>query len=316
MAPEILVAKTFFRSTTQLEPREARRIHEFLQKMIADPSHPGIGLERVKSAPDPNMWSARVNRDLRAILHHDGSRYTLLYVDHHDNAYAWAERRRVSPHPVTGAIQIVEIPEVQAEPIPPPPNAKGTDDNLNFGRFSGEYLLTLGVPEEWVPAVQRIRTEDDFWPIHEKLPEESGELLYALALGEEVKPPRPVSPRAKVAANPDNLRRLHVVDESEELEHLLTRPFEDWMLYLHPSQRHLADGDFNGPVKVTGAAGTGKTVVAMHRARHLAQQGRRVLLTTFTRRLCESILRNIRRLCSDEERGHITVGTVHSRALR
>ena len=318
MAPEILVAKTFFRSTSELEPRDARRINDFLQKMIANPTHPGIGLERIKSAPDPNMWSARVNRELRAILHHDGNRYTLLHVARHDDAYAWAERRRVGPHPVTGAIQIVEIPEVQAEPEPSPPSptAAGTDDNLNFGRLSAEYLLSLGVPEEWIPAVQRIRTQDDFWPVHEKLPEEPGELLFALALGEEVKPPRPVSPRAKVSANPDNLRRLHIVAESEELEQLLTKPFEDWMLYLHPSQRHLAQADFNGPVKVTGAAGTGKTVVAMHRARHLARQGRRVLLTTFSRRLSENILRNIRRLCSDEERGRITVGTVHSRALR
>ncbi len=219
---------------------------------------------------------------------------------------------------MTGAIQIVEIPEVQAEAETgsSAPTAADADDNLNFGRFDREYLLCLGVPEEWISAVQRIRTEEDFWPVHEKLPEEPGERLYALALGEEVKPPRPVSPRASVAANFDNLRRLHVVTGAEAWEHLLTQPFEDWMLYLHPSQRHLVEGDFNGPLKVTGAAGTGKTVVAMHRARHLARQGKRVLLTTFTRRLRDSIAQNIRRLCSAEECAGVTVSTVHSYALR
>ena len=320
MPPQILLANTFYRSKSQLPSREAQRIDEFIQKMMADPSSPGIGLERIQGAADPNMWAARVSRDLRAILHHDGDCYMLLHVDHHDAAYAWAERRRIGPHPVTGAIQIVELPEVQFEPEPTwpvsPPPSEGTDENLNFGRFNAEYLLALGVPEEWVPAVQGVRTEEGFWPIHEKLPEEPAELLYALALGEEVKPPKPISPKSGVAANPDNLRRLHIVAEPGELQSLLTQPFDDWMLYLHPSQRHLSVADFNGPVKVTGAAGTGKTVVAMHRARHFARQGKHVLLTTFSRRLCENMQSKINRLCSPEERRQIEVGTVHSRARR
>ncbi len=171
------------------------------------------------------------------------------------------------------------------------------------------------MPEEWVSVVQRVRSETDFWPIHAKLPEEPAELLYALALGEEVTPPKCIAPEAGVQANPDNLRRLHVVSGSEELQALLTQPFEAWRLYLHPSQRYLTEGDFHGPVKVTGAAGTGKTVVAMHRARHLSRQGKRVLLTTFGKRLSQDIQKRVGDLCSLEERNRIRVSTVHSQAL-
>ena len=317
MPPQILIAKTFFESKGELPATEARRIDNFIQKMILNPAQPGIGLERLRDGADPNMWSARVSQDLRAILHQDGNRYTLLHVNRHDAAYDWAKRRRIRPHPTTGAIQIVVLPEVveEVQPQAPSPSDDGRDPNLNFGRFTAEYLLRLGVPEEWIPVVQRIRTEEDFWPVHAKLPEEPAELLYALALGEEVTPPKCIAPEAGVQANPDNLRRLHVVSGSEELQALLTQPFEAWRLYLHPSQRYLTEGDFHGPVKVTGAAGTGKTVVAMHRARHLSRQGKRVLVTTFSKRLSQDILKRIGDLCSPEERNRIKVSTVHSQAL-
>jgi len=316
MAPQIMVANTFYRSKTELGAGEAQRVDKFIQKLITSPSNPGFGFEQIQGAADPNMLSARVNRDLRAILHRESNRFILLYVDHHDAAYAWATRRRVGPHPVTGAIQIVQLPEVRVEPEPaPPPQDECIDNNLDFSRFSAEYLLSLGVPEEWVSAVQNIRTDEAFWPIYEKLPEEPGELLYSLGLGEEVKTPKRTSPDANVATNPDNLRRLHIVTEPNELEELLTKPFDDWMLYLHPSQRYLAIGEFNGPVKVTGAAGTGKTVVAVHRARHLARSGKEVLLTTFNRRLRENIQGRVTRLCTPNEAGSITVQTVHSFAM-
>lgn len=317
MPPVVLLAKTFLDSRPELPASEARRIDRFIQKMTDNPANPGMGLERLRDGPDENMWAARVSKDLRAILHHDGDRYMLLHVNRHDAAYDWAKRRRVCPHPKTGAIQIIVVPEVEEEreTVPSAPPAECEDPNLNFGRFTADYLLRLGVPEDWVPLVQRVRTEEDFWRVYEDLPEEPAELLYALALGEEVTPPKCIPPKAGVEANPDNLRRLHIVSGSEEFQALLTQPFEAWRLYLHPSQRYLSEGDFHGPVKVTGAAGTGKTVVAVHRARRLSRQGKRVLLTTFSRRLREDIARRATALCSTEERSRITISTVHRQAL-
>ena len=314
---QVMIAKTYFQSKTELSGSDARRIDSFLKRLMDDPTNPGIGLERLRDVPDTNMWSARVSRDLRAILHYQGNHLIVLHVGHHDQAYAWAERRRVNPHPVTGALQIVVLPETQEATPEPQPTTAGPvqDPNLDFSRLTAQFLLAIGVPEEWISTVQAVRTETDFWRVQPLLPEEPGEALYSVALGEEVKPPKRIDSQADAAANPDNLRRLHIVESSDDIVALLTQPFETWMLYLHPSQRSLAEGDFNGPVKVTGAAGTGKTVVAIHRARHLARMGQRVLVATYSRRLSEDIRARVNRLCSTEERKLITVNTVHQRAF-
>lgn len=97
---------------------------------------------------------------------------------------------------------------------------------------------------------------------------------------------------------------------------MLSAPMSKWIGFLHPSQRKLATGKFSGPVKVTGSAGTGKTVVAMHRARHLARQGKNVLLTSYVGTLCDNIRENLKYLCSPEELARITVDTVHAQALQ
>lgn len=317
MPVQVMIAKSYFQSKTELSGNDARRISAFVKKLMDDPSNPGIGLERLNDLSDTNLWSARVTQDLRAILYFRGSHLILLYVGHHDQAYAWAERRKVRSHPATGAIQIVVVPEIQEETpsLPPAPQPPPEDPNLDFSRFTPQYLLSLGVPEEWTSTVLAVRSEADFWHVHPLLPEEPAELLFALALGEQVKVPRRIDSEADAAANPDNLRRLHIVETTDEIESLLTQPFETWMLYLHPSQRHVVEGEFNGPVKVIGAAGTGKTVVAIHRARHLARTGWQVLVTTFNRRLCEDIRDRTTRLCSAEECGRIAVNTVHQQAL-
>ena len=110
-------------------------------------------------------------------------------------------------------------------------------------------------------------------------------------------PHRPYAGQA-ISANPDNLRRFWVVQDAEDLREMLEKPLDDWVRFLHPTQREIASGTFNGPVKVTGSAGTGKTVVAMHRAAHLAGQGKRVLVTSFVTTLCENIEHNLDILCS------------------
>ena len=165
-------------------------------------------------------------------------------------------------------------------------------------------------------TIREIADDDQLLAVADKLPEEVAERLLRLAGGELVDSPTPVPPSQPISASPDNLRRFYVVQEASELCDLLQKPIEDWLRFLHPSQRELATGTFNGPVKVTGSAGTGKTVVAMHRARYLADQGKRVLLTSFVTTLCKNIEHNVQILCTDSQRKLITVGTVHSQALR
>jgi superfamily I DNA/RNA helicase len=252
---------------------------------------------------------------LRAILHKDREVWAILHAGHHDAAYAWAERRDVGRHSVTGALQIVEsvetvreverIIEVFVEAETPP----------TFERHDDAYLLSIGVPESWLPTLRKVRDDDQLLVVCEKLPPDIAERLLALAAGELVTPPAPVSADRPATDAEDTRRRFFVADDAGELAAALEAPLERWIAFLHPSQRALIKKDFKGPVKVSGSAGTGKTVVAMHRARHLAQQGESVLLTSYVTTLCENIDRNLTKLCRSGERARIVVSTVHKQAL-
>ena len=130
------------------------------------------------------------------------------------------------------------------------------------------------MPTDWIFVLRKIVTEDDLLTVVTKLPEEVAERLLEVAAGELVTPPVPVPANALVESNPDNLRRFWVVNDAAELRDVLERPLEDWVRFLHPSQREIVTKQFNGPAKVSGAAGTGKTVVGLHRAKSLAAKGK------------------------------------------
>ena len=255
----------------------------------------------------------------------------MFYVDHHDDAYKWAEKRKLETHPKTGAAQLVEIRErveeirvpyyVTAEAPPPKP--------LLFDRIDDDELLGYGVPSEWLADVKGA-DEDTILELAEHLPEEASEALLEIATGgtPQIKPmtPRtsfsitstvasrqikPMTPRisllitSAVASphtdpfdHPDAQRRFRAVSDVEELERALDFPWEKWTIFLHPAQRELVEKDFKGPARVSGSAGTGKTIVALHRAVFLARRNpeSRVLLTTFSDSLANALREKLKRL--------------------
>lgn len=310
----VLLADDFLPALARLQPNDQARVIQFVIQFRENPAHPGISLERVRSAGG-DLWSGRITQDLRAILYKNGDTWALLHADRHDPAYAWAERKRVGPHSVTGALQIVDVAEVEETRASLAANSPARPASGIFARHSEAYLLSLGVPEPWLPAVLEIRNEQDLFDICERLPDEVAERLITLATGELVTPPdapRPDTPVQRVA---DTRRRFWVADNTEDLRLALEAPMERWIAFLHPSQRAIVEGAFNGPVKVTGSAGTGKTVVALHRARKLAREGHRVLLTSFVTTLCENLERSLALIATPEVRERITVSTVHALAL-
>jgi hypothetical protein len=315
MAANVLIAPQLFSSLSELSPNDQARVIEFINTFQANPAHPALSLERVNRARSKGVWSGRVSGDLRAILHKDGDTWAILYADHHDAAYDWAERRDVGRHSVTGALQIVEAVETVREVEKVVEVVRQPEIPPLFAGHSDDYLLSLGVPETWLPTLRRVRDDDQLLVVCSKLPEDVGERLLSLASGEFVTPPEPVPAERSAIEAPDTRRRFLVVGDAEELAAALAAPMERWIAFLHPSQRSLVSRTFKGPAKVSGAAGTGKTVVAMHRARHLARQGERVLLTSFVTTLCDNIERNLRKLCTEAERRNITVSTVHKQAL-
>ncbi len=315
MAANVIIASQLFTSLGQLTANEQARVIEFINTFQSNPAHPGVSLERLTRARSKDVWSGRVSRDLRAILHKDGDTWAILYADHHDAAYNWAERRDIGRHAVTGALQIVEsvetvreverLVEVCVQPEAPP----------LFESHGDDYLLSLGVPESWLPTLRKVRDADQLLTVCEKLPEDVAERLFALAAGEFVTPPAPVAQDRSVVEAVDTRRRFFLVEDAEGLRAALEAPMDRWIAFLHPSQRILVERKFKGPAKVSGSAGTGKTVVAMHRARHLARKGEKVLLTSYVTTLCDNIQRNLAKLCTDDERSRITVSTVHKEAF-
>jgi superfamily I DNA/RNA helicase len=309
----IALADTFLSSLITLARGEQKSAAEFVEKFQRNPAQPGISLERITQTRNDNLWSARVTQALRAVVHKEGDLWNLLYVGQHDDAYHWAGRRSVERNPRTGTLQIVVAPETLAESIQQAPLLNALP---LFQKYNDDYLLSLGLPESWLPTIRMLATEDQLIQILQNLPEEVAERLLDLSYGNLVTPPQPVPANVPAIEAEDSQRRFYVIEDSEELLRMLSAPMAKWIGFLHPSQKKLVTSRFNGPAKVTGSAGTGKTVVAMHRARYLARQGKNVLLTTYVGTLCDNIRENLKYLCSPDELSRITVDTVHAQALQ
>jgi hypothetical protein len=286
-----LLADSFTSALARLPAPEAKAVKTTVVDLQIDPNGKGLSFHRIDKSKDPNFWSVRVSRDLRLIVHKTEDSLLVAYVDHHDKAYAWAERRRIEAHPTTGAVQIVEVRERVEEvaPIAPIASAVPEQERLPFAPLDDTALLSVGVPADWLGDV-RAATEDTFFDVAAHLPAEAAEALLQYATAGML----PVSAPASVAdpyAHPDAQRRIRLVVDEEELRQALEYPWERWGVFLHPSQRAVVERRFAGPARVSGSAGTGKTVVALHRTVALARKNpqARLLLTTFSEPLARSL---------------------------
>ncbi|WP_339834152.1 UvrD-helicase domain-containing protein [uncultured Parvibaculum sp.] len=308
------IADTFTDSLSRLTGDEQKAVKMTAFDLQLNPANPGLSFHKLDKARDKNFWSVRVNRDIRIIVHRTPGSLLLCYVDHHDKAYDWSERRKLETHPKTGAAQLVEIREtvqevlvpvyVQAE-IAAAPAAPSAPAPLLFATHSDDELLSWGVPPEWLADVRQA-TEDTLLTLADHLPAEAAEALLELATGGRPRIAEPLA--AEVAADPfehpDALRRFRIMTNVEELQRALDFPWEKWTIFLHPEQRQWVERDYAGPARVSGSAGTGKTIVALHRAAHLARShpDARVLLTTFSDTLANALQLKLKRLLGNEPR--------------
>lgn len=296
----LVLGSTFTDALTRLTQAEAGAAMQTALELQADPAGYGKRMHRVERAADPNVWSVRAGRDLRLIVQREGDTLVLAYAGHHDEAYRWAQRKKLQVHERTGAMQLVEIRDV-AEPevlATPPPEAPADVQPLPvhrpFAGLSDDQLLDVGVPREWLQTVQ-LTSEADVDALFAKLPAEAAEALLDVATGGRIEDhvAAKAVPGADPFAHPDAQRRFRILDNVEELRAALEQPFEKWAVFLHPLQRALVERGWSGPARVSGSAGTGKTIVALHRAVHLAREERDalVLLTTFSRPLAAALAR-------------------------
>lgn len=310
---EFRIADTFTDSLARLTGDEQKAAKTTAFDLQINASQPGLSFHKLDRGRDKHFWSVRVSSDIRLIVHKTATSLLLCYVDHHDKAYHWAERRRLETHPKTGAAQWVEIRErveeaaasshlIAVEPSPetwaPAPSKPAL-----YAQCTDDELLSYGVPAEWLSDV-RAADEDRLMALTDHLPKEAAEALLELATGGTPTPPAIAAANANPFDHPDAQRRFRVMNNVEELERALSAPWEKWTTFLHPAQRELVERDYSGPARVSGSAGTGKTIVALHRAVYLARQhpNSRVLLATFSEPLASALHQKMRLLISGTPR--------------
>jgi superfamily I DNA/RNA helicase len=308
---EFRIADTFTDSLARLTGDEQKSVKTTAFDLQMNRASPGMSFHRIEKVRDKNFWSVRAGSDIRLIVHKSETSVLLCYVDHHDKAYNWAERRKLETHPKTGAAQLVEIRETVQEinvPFYVQAQLRLEPQSLPvlkplFADRTDEELLGYGVPAEWLHDVKQAN-EDALLALADHLPAEASEALLELATGGKPRVSTPPVASTNPFDHPDAQRRFRRMSNVEELQRALDYPWEKWTVFLHPEQRQWVERDYNGPARVSGSAGTGKTIVALHRAAHLAREheNARVLLTTFSDTLATALRTKLKRLLGKEPR--------------
>ncbi len=331
---QVAFSKDFMEAYSRLPRKVQKKVREFSEKFQKDPTQSGLNFERIETAHDPKVRSVRIDQAYRAIVIHPpkGDVYLCVWVDHHDDAYRWVRDRRFEINPTSGTFQIFELVdgavEAPAEAAPDAAAAKHVPGL--FADHDDEDLLLAGVPEPLLVSVRALDTEADLDALAPHLPSDAAEMLYLLAAGcslieaiEEADRSKPEPKKVDIEdfgaalERPESQQRFKVISDQVELETMLDAPLEQWRVFLHPSQRKLVGMNAKGPVRVLGGAGTGKTVVLMHRANHLASQvftgdTDRILVTTFTRNLALDLQMNLRNVCSAETFARLEITNLYS----
>src|SRR5215831_11152999 len=242
---KVAIGAEFLTAFARLPDKQQSKVSQFLEKFRHNPMAPGIHYEKIREAKDPNLCSVRIDQTYRGIVLKPeyGKVYLLLWVDHHDDAYAWAAKRRYTINAHTGSLQV--IPTEAVEPVqatlPPPPAPSGL-----FKHVKDKHLLQLGVPEELLPLVRQLQSDADLEGNEAKFPQEAIEALYMLAMGYSVEQTfnelhKPIEQGTPVNTtdfetaleHEDSQRRFHVVADALELAEILKAPLEQWRVFLH-----------------------------------------------------------------------------------
>ncbi len=312
---KVAISSDFMTALAKL-PRQIRgKITEFINKFRNNPMSPGINYEKLSNGSDKKIYSVRIDDAYRGIVvrQPETGVYLLLWVDHHDEAYQWAARKRCEVNQKTGAIQVFDVQKVAEEP------ARGSQKAL-FADAKDEDLLTLGVPEIQLPFVRSLLSKEALYKAKSSIPPDAFEYLAWLA--EEIPMDEVIQLAQEERANvsggdfsaaleaPSTLQSFVVAQGEDELRRIMAEPLEKWRVFLHPTQRKIVRKEYSGPARILGGAGTGKTAVAMHRAKYLSAkcEGKdRILMTTFTANLAADIRENLRKICTADELRRIEV---------
>ncbi|MCM3882706.1 UvrD-helicase domain-containing protein [Frankia sp. R82] len=321
-------------------------VYEFQSKFRADPQHPSLRFKQLKGS---RLCSARVGQDHRALLLHAGnSDYLLVSVKDRKDAYDDLTRYSYEINQVTGGIEVIDLSAVTnslagrmlaaAEPgsTPAPAHSPAPDQvpapaERLFSGLDDQTLLDLGVAATLLPSVRTLRTEEQLLQFVECVPQLTSDVLIALHDGKSVDEvldivTRPVAAPGLVDredfATAVGRPSTPVTSDDEALRAILAESFARWQVFLHPTQHRLAHTTYSGPARVSGGPGTGKTIVALHRARHLithlpsGSNGKPILFTTFNRNLAGDLRARLLELAGPEHTARVDIINIDSLAAR
>ncbi|MEU1146545.1 UvrD-helicase domain-containing protein [Streptomyces sp. NPDC005863] len=332
-------------------PRSVKgAIYDFQHKFKSNPDATGLKLQRLKG--HDRLWSARVNDEYRALLLRlADDDWLIVSVKHRKDVYDNLDRLAYSVNQVTGGIEYVDLQVVAdrvttpptstkttsppASPVSPGPTAPATDDasapTALFASWTEEQLTALGVAGSLIPVVQALTTEDHLLGLVEHAPQLTGEVLLSLHDGKSydevleevtapVAAPDPVDTEDFQAAAERPATIVTTTDEALR-EALEGGSFGRWKVFLHPTQAKLVERDYSGPARVGGGPGTGKTIVALHRVKHLVDQlpsgaNKPVLLTTFNKNLAADLRSRLLELGGEQLLARVEISNVDQLALR
>jgi hypothetical protein len=335
--PRLGIAKDFLAEYVKLDKRVRLAVDAALEK-FAEHTHAGLHLEKLEGAKDPKIRTIRITQGWRGIVlaPEHGDEYHLITVLPHDKANAYAASKKFSVNRTLGVLELRD--QGALDSIEPAlRQAADTNQTRLFDGVNDADLVRLGIDHDVLPLVRLLTSEDHLQALATLLPEPQFVALLALATGstpeqawQEIsgylagdEPPSNVDPNDLAAAVERTSDRYVMVSGPDELADMLAHPFEAWRTFLHPRQRRVAyRPSYRGPALITGGAGTGKTVTALHRAAFLAQRlppggGQDILLTTFTRNLAEALENQLRVLVDDDAtRARVEVLNVDRLAYR
>lgn len=321
MNPIIYVGRDFHRATEKLPIDIRKKVTAFFPKFKENPKSHAIDFEKINTFKDKNLRTVRIDDNYRAIVGFPptGNNYFMLWVDKHDDAHAWAKNKKLIWNAFIHSMQLYEPIEMN-EPTTEPSTYKIIPFHHPYN-LTIDDLLNLGVPESEVEKVISIISLDKLLEVKNNLPDEAYEKISLIFNGsdkrellEQVKEGKSISEDTEIQLQSPNNKQNFIQNTEDPLLIQFLLGENNWQFFLHPEQTKLVEANFNGPVKITGGAGTGKTVAALHRFSYLIKnglpEGKRLLFCTYTNALASNLSAQVNQL-NFSNKGIYDIMTIH-----
>jgi hypothetical protein len=291
---KLFIYDKFWDAFLKINKGTQSKVTDFISKFRTDSKSAAINLEAISTFKDQSLRTARIDQKYRAILKEvqAGELYLLVWIDNHDEAMDWAKNKRIDWNEQTQAYQVFSLDEsIEKE------NREVVEStDLFMGKYGGKELMELGVPEVLIPSVLKVKNIDDLGQLENYLPDDAFENLFYLLDGASMDAVLTIvreglNEESSIESK-NNARSFIELTDDEMLNEALQGSLQKWKYYLHPSQSTFVYGQFKGAIKLSGGAGTGKTVAALHRLKFLSEHKtdpQPILFTTFTKELTENL---------------------------